>query len=391
MAVGFRPRVLHVRSSSAMLGAEQVVLELLKNSPEFGVDGLLLVLRDPSDPQSELYRSAQNMGIEVIELECGGSPSRAVLKELRYICESRCIDVLHCHGYKEDILVWLARIRLPKVATNHLWKRTNLKLWIYSLLDALALRSFQHIVAVSTQILQDMSKLGLSASKMSLILNGIDLESIRSSQPDRKRLSSSLQIEEDTFLIASLSSLTPEKGIDVLINAIDRVRKLPGIQKLLFKVLVIGEGPERKRLETLIKDLGLEERVVLLGHRSDARDLLKVVDVFVLPSRNEGLPISLLEAMAAGCAVIATDVGEVKSVIVNPEQGTLIKPDDEEMIALAIADFLTSARKMAACKAHGYERVRSGFSAREMTRQYCEIYSNLFRDPVRATSNELSS
>lgn len=73
MAVGIRPRVLHIRSSSALLGAEQVVLELLKNSAEFGVDAFLLVLRDPNDPTTQLYKVANDMGIGVTELECGGT------------------------------------------------------------------------------------------------------------------------------------------------------------------------------------------------------------------------------------------------------------------------------------------------------------------------------
>ncbi|WP_336143066.1 MULTISPECIES: glycosyltransferase family 4 protein [unclassified Marinobacter] len=377
MAVGIRPRVLHIRSSSALLGAEQVVLELLKNSAEFGVDAFLLVLRDPNDPTTQLYKVANDMGIGVTELECGGTPSRKVLSDLRLICESYSVSALHCHGYKEDILVWLAGISLPKVATNHLWKRTNLKLWIYSLLDALSLRTFQHVVAVSSKIQKDMNRLGVPASRTSLILNGIDVDSISKSEPDRERLISSLNIDKDTLLVASLSSLTPEKGIDVLVNAIDKVLRLPELQKLSFKVLVIGEGPERPRLEALIQDLGLEKTVVLLGHRSDARDLLKLVDIFVLPSRNEGLPISLLEAMASGCAVVATDVGEVKSVLSSSEQGALIQPDDSDMTAQAIGDFLTDSRKLESCKKQGYERVSHGFSAREMTRQYCDIYSNV--------------
>jgi hypothetical protein len=89
-----------VRSSGGILGAEQVVLELLKNCPNLGVDASLLVIRDPTDSQTELYKAAYNLGLSVIELECGGIPSRSVLKKLREICESNRADVIHCHGYK---------------------------------------------------------------------------------------------------------------------------------------------------------------------------------------------------------------------------------------------------------------------------------------------------
>ena len=377
MVVGPRPRVLHVRSSSALLGAEQVVLELLKNSPEFGVEASLLVLRDPNDAQTELYRAAKSLGVPVSELECGATPSRSVLKELRKACVSNSIDVIHCHGYKEDILVWLAGLKLPKVATNHLWKRTNLKLWIYSLLDALSLRNFQHVIAVSRQIQSDMSKLGIPSSRMSMILNGIDVDAFSATEPDRKLLFPGAEIEKGTRLIASLSSLTPEKGIDVLINAIGIIREMPEIGEFAFKVLVIGEGPERQRLEALIQDLDLQETVLMLGHRSDARDLLKMVDIFVLPSRNEGLPISLLEAMASNCGVIATDVGEIKSVITGPELGEVVPADNAEMVARAVAGFLVNSERLKSCQERGLERVKNKFSAREMARQYCEIYKEV--------------
>lgn len=380
MAVGSRPRVLHIRSSSALLGAEQVVLELLKNSHQFGIDSSLLVLRDPSDAQTELYKAARGLGIDVSELECGATPSRSVFRKLRQACESNSIDVVHCHGYKEDILVWLARIKLPKVATNHLWKRTNLKLWIYSLIDAFSLRSFEHVIAVSSHIQRDMNKLGIPTSRMSLILNGIDVESISSSQPDLKRLATSVGIKENSFLIASLSSLTPEKGIDVLLSAIGKLQAMPEIASIPFKVLIIGEGPERERLENMIHDLGLGESVVMLGHRSDARNLLKMIDIFVLPSRNEGLPIALLEAMASNCGVIATNVGEIASVISEPEQGSLVESNDVEGIAQAIASLLNNPEKLESSKKEGYCRVSDKFSATEMTRQYCEVYMKVIRE-----------
>jgi|GEM_PF-1093594 len=380
MMVGSRPRVLHVRSSNFLLGAEQVVLELLKNSAKFGVEASLLVLRDPSDSQTELFKAAKDSGIKVAELECGATPSRSVLKALKDICESDSIDAVHCHGYKEDILVWLARIRLPKVATNHLWKRTNLKLWVYSLIDALSLFSFQHIIAVSSAIQRDMNKLGIPNSKMSLILNGIDVESISSFTPDLERLAANVGIEKSSLVIASLSSLTPEKGIDVLLKAIGNVRRMSEAGEVSFKVLVIGDGPERERLERMISELELKESVTMLGHRSDARELLKLVDIFVLPSRNEGLPISLLEAMASNCGVIATDVGEVASVLSKPEHGgVLVKADDVDGVSLAISGLLKDHDKLQSFKEDGYQRVKDKFSADEMTRQYCEVYTRVIR------------
>ncbi|MDI9245585.1 glycosyltransferase family 4 protein [Marinobacter sp. CHS3-4] len=375
MIAGSRPRVLHVRSSNLLLGAEQVVLELLKNSFEFDIESSLLVIKDPEDAETELYRAAKTSGITVTELECGAFPTRSVLKELKQICTFDSIDLVHCHGYKEDILIWLAGIQLPKVATNHLWKRTNSKLWIYSLIDAVSLRSFNHIIAVSSQIQRDMNRLGIPNSKMSLILNGIDVESISSSATDLKYIGTSLGIKENTVVIASLSSLTPEKGIDVLLNAIGNIRKMPEISELSYKVLVIGDGPERERLEVMIADLQLNEFVTMVGHRSDARELLKLVDIFVLPSRNEGLPISLLEAMASNCGVIATDVGEVSSVITEPNHGVLVKANDVEGISLAISDFLKDHEKLELFKSNSYQRVKEKFSAFEMTRQYCEIYT----------------
>jgi glycosyltransferase involved in cell wall biosynthesis len=102
-----------------------------------------------------------------------------------------------------------------------------------------------------------------------------------------------------------------------------------------------------------------------------------MIDIFVLPSRNEGLPISLLEAMAAKCAVVVTNVGEVKAVIIRPDYGALVQPGDAEAFALGIASYLTNTERLESCKERGYERVKESFSAQEMTREYCDIYTRV--------------
>jgi glycosyltransferase involved in cell wall biosynthesis len=175
------------------------------------------------------------------------------------------------------------------------------------------------------------------------------------------------------------ASLTPEKGIDVLLNAISRIRKSDETAGIPFKVLIIGDGPERERLETIVQNLNLDGCVEMLGHRSDARVLLKIVDIFVLPSRNEGLPIALLEAMASNCGLVATNVGEVASVITRQEQGLLVDADDVEGISRAISEFLKDPDKLSSAKRHSYYRVKDAFSSTDMARQYCEVYAEVIR------------
>ncbi len=363
-------RVFHLRGSSGILGAERVVLELAKYSQRFGYQAVIGALVDEGEEEPEFLKEAQRLGFDVAMVTCAGRFDLSVKKSLRSLIDQLHIDIIHTHGYKEDFYVALAKLTIPKVATNHLWKRTTLALKVYALIDALCLRSFNKIVGVSDQVKLDMQELGISPDKISVIANGIDLERFKESLPETKKasLKQEFGFADDQPIIITVSSLTEEKGHHYLFEAINRLDNF-------VQVLVVGEGRFRSALEGQLESLGLSDRVCFAGRREDIGALLQLADVFVLPSLMEGLPMALLEAMAAGTIAVATDVGDVGKVMKNERNGFLVEAGNVDALIVAIKGALTSSdRKRIAERAR--ETISQSYSAEKMAESYATLYDS---------------
>ena len=171
--------------------------------------------------------------------------------------------------------------------------------------------------------------------------------------------------------IGSIGRLSPEKGLDVLLRALV---DLPGVTAVL-----VGDGPERDALEQLALELGVADRAIFTGRVPESRVYFPVLDVYVLASRNEGLPLALVEAMLASRPVVATDVGSVSEAIADGETGLLVPPDDAPALARPCARCSTTPlgrRRWA--RQHGLAPWRA-FSAQAMARQYEELYDEVRR------------
>ncbi|OHA08526.1 MAG: hypothetical protein A3B37_00295 [Candidatus Sungbacteria bacterium RIFCSPLOWO2_01_FULL_59_16] len=153
-------------------------------------------------------------------------------------------------------------------------------------------------------------------------------------------------LQPGALLVGTIAALTPNKGIRHLIDAANQVKVK--VKSLKFKVIAIGDGEEKKRLQARIAELGLEDTVHLLGFVPDASRYLRGLDLFVLPSLKEGLPYALMEAMAAGLPAVGTSVGGIPDLIEDGVTGRLVPPKNPEAVAEAVAELLLnpSLRRM---------------------------------------------
>jgi glycosyltransferase involved in cell wall biosynthesis len=169
--------------------------------------------------------------------------------------------------------------------------------------------------------------------------------------------------------VVTLARLDPVKGLDVLVDALPR---LPGVE-----AVVAGEGPERDALVERAAQRGVSDRVHLLGWDPAARELLGGGDLFVLPSREEGLPLSIAEAMLAGRAVVASDVGSVREIVEDGVTGLLVPPDDAAALARAVAELLADDARRAEMGRRGRERALAHFTAPRMASEFAHLYEEL--------------
>jgi glycosyltransferase involved in cell wall biosynthesis len=175
----------------------------------------------------------------------------------------------------------------------------------------------------------------------------------------------------DGATVVSVGRLERQKGFDVLLDALTQVP--------MGRLLLIGDGRQRRALEERAHRLGLADRVRLTGWVENPRTLMVEADVFALPSRFEGFPLSVVEAMLAGLPVVAADVGSVREAVIHDQTGLLIDPDDADSLAAALRRLLTDESERRRFGQAGRELALARFVADDMANAYAELYRELLR------------
>jgi glycosyltransferase involved in cell wall biosynthesis len=244
--------------------------------------------------------------------------------------------------------------------------------WIYRTL-------VQHAAAISPAVAQRLADAGVGA-RVTVVRSAVDplaLTPIDSREATRAKLGAAA----DRPVLLVSAALVRRKGVDVLLQAL-AVLGERGIRPLLW---IAGDGAERHALEVQAVEAGLAAQVRFLGRRSDVADLLAACDVFVLPSRREGLGVAALEAMAAGRPVVASAVGGLQDVVVDGRTGLLVRPEDAAALAEAIARLMQDEELRRRLGSAGPQRVREGFLAEQMVSSYVELYEKVL-DKWRANA-----
>lgn len=232
-------------------------------------------------------------------------------------------------------------------------------------------------IAVSAAVAQQLShSFNVPAAKVRMIHNCIPLSP--HNRPVNQTLRTTLNQGTGYPIILSIARLDEQKGHKFLLEAMSHIPEA---------ILVLaGSGPERAALEAQAQALAIADRVCFLGHRTDVPDLLACCDLFVLPSLYEGLPLSILEAMAAGKPVVASAVGGSPEAVLDGESGLLVPPGDSVALAKALKCLLAQPGLAAQMGAAGKARVQQMFSVEVMVRQVSQTYEELL-DGVRIYEN----
>lgn len=372
-------KVLHLISSGGMYGAEAVVATLASNLQNRGEDIIVGVFDNAHRPKNDASDRIEKAGIKVIRIPCRRRADRETVRAIRKLIRAEQIDILHSHGYKADIYGYLAtrRLGIPITATRHNQRglRHTLAIRLYEFFDILFLRHFNAVAAVSDLIAEELLRAGVAPEKISVIGNGIDLSRFVGATPT---LSEELN-KGQRLLIGTVGRLIPQKGIEYFLMAAGEVlKKFP---TLLFGI--VGEGPHRSALEKLVRDVGIERSVVFTGLRADMPNVYASFDVFVLASLEEGMPMTVLEALASGLPVIATKVGAVAKLVFPTETGTLVQPKDAEGLAEALISFIEDPEFRVRLGQNGRSLVCKEYSSSVMSHRYLRLYEGLLNEKAR--------
>ncbi len=295
---------------------------------------------------------------------------------LRGICLHSSPRILHSHGYKGDIFLAILKrtLRGPAIiSTKHGSTEATSRASLYEHLGDLSFRYFDKVVAVSEYTKKKLIELHVPDGKIEIIHNGIDVSSF--TRAGKGSLRQALGLEEGSKVVGFIGRLGPEKGIPYLLEAADTIcRSTRGVYFIL-----IGEGILKEETEGFIASRGLNDRIIMLGWRRDATGLLPDMDMLLLPSLTEGTPMIILEAMAAGVPVIASDVGGIGEIIEDSRTGLLIKPRDSGAIVESVKALMDDTGLAERISRNAASEVESRFSARRMSEKYKQTYLSLMK------------
>lgn len=317
--------VLHLRDSPFVGGPEKQILGQCARLDSTRFDPIIasFVRGKPN----AFLQEALALGMGTVALPDGKLAAASAARKLREIVRSAGDCVVVASGFKADFTAALARV--PWIAWFHGHTSATARVRLYEAADMAVLRRADCVLAVCERAALELRACGLSNVKV--IPNAVDVERVESCG-DRQSARALLEIGDEP-VVGTVSRLSPEKGIEYVIDAapiiVERGRAT--------RFVLIGDGPLGPRLRRRVNSLGLTDSVTFAGHRPDAGHLVKAMDVYVLPSVRENMPVSLLEAMAAGVSVVATDVGGVREVL----GGTGVEPIDARS-PLAIAQAVTA-------------------------------------------------
>lgn len=325
---------------------------------------------------------AYNVGGLLVErLDAMGVPCRRVemnsrfdfkaAKALAALCAEWDIDLIHCHYLREHYIALLAKRYRPGlrvVYTNHFVLANNA---LTRLSNRRMDRLQDGMIAVCTRGREQLMANGWSGDRIRVIFNGVDPAQWAGGRGD-STLRAELGLPEDRFVMLCASRFAEDKGHAYLISSVKRLSERTDKP---FTLVLAGDGPLLDPVKAQVHELGLEDRVVFLGFREDIKNLYHGADLYVNSSQHEALSFLIIEAMAAGLPVIATDMGG-NSDIVNEQAGCgpLVTYDDPEELAGAMQRFLEDPAYLARCREGARRTVEEKFHVDKMVRDTYEVY-----------------
>lgn len=387
MSTHRRLNVLQLRSSRASGGGpEKTILLTAQQIDTRRFSMPVVYLKSADDRHFDLDERAEALGVDDFEaIDERSKLDLRALRRLLALLRERRIDIVHAHCYKSDLYaLLLSRFHDMKLvttahgpfATGRIVRSAgNWRVrYLYDRLDLRLLKYFDRVLMVSGTMRALLSSYGVPAEKLSVVRNAIDASYFRRREPSPE-LRSRLGLPAEGWLLGAVGRLNPEK---------DYVTLLAAIESLLRRgqdvhLAIAGGGPQEETLRQRIEQTGLGERVRLLGHLRDVRGLYGALDLYVLSSIREGLPNTVLEAMAMEVPIVATAVDGVEEVVRHDSEALLVGAQDPESLAEAIATLLRSRRLRDRLVSAARRRVESEFSFAGRVRTLETIYEDLFR------------
>ena len=375
-------RILQLITGLGQGGAEQIVLDLAGRLDRQRYQMSVCSILDVSGEQGVYVGRLKDAGADVLSLNVTGKLQLRRALALENLLRGLRPDILHCHMFHANVLgrrighrVGISNI----IATVHIAERRwrPWRFWMERRTDPLGTIT----VCVSESVLEFQSKkTRIPRDRFIVIPNGIDTGRFAEASRPPDEVREEIGIQPGAKVIGSVGRLDKQKGYRHLIRAFAAIARNAGGVELV----IAGDGPELGMLRWMAEGAKCDDRVHLIGRRDDVPDLLHAFDVFAMPSMYEGLPLALIEAMAAGVPVVASAVDSIPEVLGAGEPGgrvgRLVPPGEPAKLADAIRDALENPSSERVERARA--RARERYDVAAMVAKYAELYDSIGRQTV---------
>jgi glycosyltransferase involved in cell wall biosynthesis len=346
-------------------------------------DRFAVTVAMPEDGGNVTAEDFAAYGVVYQRLDIASGLRLGSLFDLHRLLRHEGYDILHCHGARAALYGRLAVIplgdRRPRVvytvhglaAPHYTWP----KRWTLLLAERLLAPWTDAFIGVCEAERAAIVAAGIGPpDRVHVVRNGIDTALFRQVSPPRAAWRNVLEVPSSVPLITTVARMYFPKDFDTLLRAFDVVHA----QQPQAHLLIVGDGPYRPRVEAQIAELDLEHNVTVAGVRRDIDRVLATSDIFVLSTtEGEGLPLTILEAMASGLPVVASDVAGIGEAVVHGETGLLVPPKDAAALAGSILELLGDSGKARTLGQKGLARVRESFTVEKMVSETAAIYLKL--------------
>jgi len=364
-----RYRVLHVIDSLGLGGAQSVLINLLRYADRslFELDVATM------SGQGVYWDRVKALGVPVHSL----SFSRSVpvyLPSMIIMCLKRRYDIVHTHLIGANAIAKpLAALCGVKIRINHDHcndKTSDPKRWV-PIVNKISNRLSTHVIAVS-QSTRDylVEHERMPQDRVTTIHNGIDLEVFRPRPEQRAAARQHLGLPMDAFVVAGIGRLSYQKNFSLFIDVAAAV----AAQRPTAYFLIAGTGPEEQQLRDRATRLGIDQRLRFLGYVDDMAKLYPAVDALLLTSRYEGLPITILEAMATGTTIVSSMLDGIAEIMRDGEDGALVLPTDVDGFVRRLCELIDRPDIVVRRSVAGLYKVQAGFSAQRVAKAVEDIY-----------------
>ena len=365
-------------------GGERVFSQVIRglNKEKFDV----FVACQPGGIFEEKLRE---VGIKIEPLDMTSRYNLGTISQLKKIIETKNIQIVHSQDGRADFFARIAGkiANVPVIISSvaMLVEGYDVNIFrkvLYILMDRWSERCVDKFIVLSEVLRHTLiERHGIEPEKIVKIYNGIEIDEYKPNNERGIRIEDSglrkeFGFRNDVPVIGTIGRLVWQKGFEYLIKAIPKIVKdLPEA-----KFLIVGEGPLREKLEELGKRLKVKDNIIFTGFRSDIKEILASIDVLVMPSLLEGLPMVLLEGMAMAKPIVATNIDGISEVLENGKTGLLVPPKDTDTLAEAIIEILNNKTKASHLGQNARKIVEEKFSVEKMVEQIEWVYEGLLNE-----------